>query len=59
MTAARYMLEYAQSADQLDKNIMLGEATILESLLRFCEAMIIEYGDRYLCRPIKQDFDLF
>jgi len=55
VTAALRMLAYASSADQLDEYIRLSKTTILETLERFCVAVIEQFGPTYLRRPTEED----
>lgn len=55
ITAALRMLAYASPADSLDENLRLAESTILESLQRFCSAVIALYGGQYLRSPNEDD----
>jgi len=57
VTAALCMLAYASSADQLDEYIRLSESTILQTLERFCKAVIEEFGPTYLQRPTEEDLE--
>jgi hypothetical protein len=48
VTLALRMLAYGGSADSNDKYIQISESTSLESLTRFCDAIINIYSEEYL-----------
>ena len=48
VAAALRMLAYGGAADANDENIQIYESTTLESLDRFCDAIIHLYGNKYL-----------
>lgn len=54
-TAALRMLAYGSSANSLDENIRIGESTTLQTLRKFCAAIIDVYGAEFLRRPTFQD----
>ncbi|CAL8097586.1 unnamed protein product [Prunus armeniaca] len=54
-TAVIRMLAYGSSADQVDEIARMGKSTILESLVRFCDAMENLYTMDYLRRPTPRD----
>ncbi|CAL8162530.1 unnamed protein product [Prunus armeniaca] len=54
-TAVIRMLAYGSSADQVDEIVRMGKSTILESLVRFCDAVETLYTRDYLCRPTPRD----
>ncbi|KAM1520383.1 uncharacterized protein [Malus domestica] len=54
-TTAMRMLAYGTSADQVDKIARMGQSTILESLMRFCEAIKSIYTVEYLRKPTNMD----
>ncbi|KAM2318624.1 hypothetical protein ACFX1S_002193 [Malus domestica] len=55
INAALRMLAYGASADQVDKIVIMGRSTILESLMRFCSAVESIYTVEYLQRPTEMD----
>ncbi|CAL8162102.1 unnamed protein product [Prunus armeniaca] len=54
-TAVIQMLAYGSSADQVDEIVRMGKSTILESLVRFCDAVENLYTRDYLHRPTPRD----
>ncbi|CAL8994875.1 unnamed protein product, partial [Prunus brigantina] len=54
-TSVIRMLAYWSSADQVDEIARMGKSTILESLVRFCDAMETLYTKDYLRRPTPKD----
>ncbi|CAL8993553.1 unnamed protein product, partial [Prunus brigantina] len=54
-TAVIRMLAYGSSADQVDEIAQMGKSTILESMVRFCEAVETLYTRDYLRRPTPKD----
>ncbi|CAL2260551.1 unnamed protein product [Prunus armeniaca] len=54
-TAVIRMLVYGSSADQVDEIARMGKSTILESLVRFCDAVENLYTRDYLRRPTPRD----
>ncbi|CAL8991248.1 unnamed protein product [Prunus brigantina] len=54
-TAVIRMLAYGSSADQVDEIARMGKSTILESLVRFCDAVENLYTRDYLRRPTPRD----
>ncbi|CAL2272055.1 unnamed protein product [Prunus armeniaca] len=54
-TAVIRMLVYGSSADQVDEIARMGKSTILESLVRFCDAVETLYTRDYLRRPTPRD----
>ena len=48
ITAAFRMLEYGVPADATDEYVKIGKSTSVESLKRFCRAIIEIFGYRYL-----------
>ncbi|CAL8149749.1 unnamed protein product [Prunus armeniaca] len=54
-TAVIRMLAYGSSADQVDEIARMGKSTILESLVRFCDAVENLYTMDYLRRPTPRD----
>ena len=49
ITSAIRMLAYGGAADANNEYIQIAESTSLESLIRFCDAVIAIYSDKY-CR---------
>ncbi|CAL2272167.1 unnamed protein product [Prunus armeniaca] len=54
-TAVIRMLAYGSSADQMDEIVRMGKSTILESLVRFCDAVENLCTRDYLRRPTSRD----
>ncbi|CAL8992590.1 unnamed protein product [Prunus brigantina] len=54
-TAVIRMLAYGSSADQVDEIAQMGKSTILESLVRFCDAVETLSTRNYLHRPTLRD----
>ncbi|XP_062079841.1 uncharacterized protein LOC133784562 [Humulus lupulus] len=55
VTAVFRMLAYGVPADATDEYIKIGESTTLESLKRFCRAVVEVFGARYLRSPNADD----
>ncbi|KAM1903542.1 hypothetical protein ACFX13_041041 [Malus domestica] len=49
------MLAYKASENQVDEIARMGKSIILESLMRFCEAIESIYTAEYLRKPIDMD----
>ncbi|XP_021807616.1 protein ALP1-like [Prunus avium] len=49
------MLAYGSFADQVDEIVRMGKSTILETLVRFCDAVETLYTRDYLRRPTPRD----
>ncbi|XP_021811714.1 protein ALP1-like [Prunus avium] len=49
------MLAYGSSVDQVDEIARMGKSTILETLVRFCDAVETLYSRDYLRRPTPRD----
>ncbi|CAH9131181.1 unnamed protein product [Cuscuta epithymum] len=49
------MLAYGCAADILDEYVQIGESTAIESLKRFCDAIIGIFEKQYLRKPNKDD----
>ncbi|XP_057247382.1 uncharacterized protein LOC130589812 [Beta vulgaris subsp. vulgaris] len=49
------ILAYGTSADIVDEDIKIGESTAIESVFRFCRAVINAFGGLYLRRPTNAD----
>ncbi|KAB2620452.1 nuclease HARBI1 [Pyrus ussuriensis x Pyrus communis] len=54
---ALQMLAYGAFADQVDEITRMGKSTILESLMRFCEAIESIYIVEYLRKPTNMDLE--
>ena len=54
-TAVIRMLAYGSSADQVDEIARMGKSTVLECLVRFCDAVETLYTRDYLRRPTPRD----
>ncbi|KAI5318517.1 hypothetical protein L3X38_038225 [Prunus dulcis] len=54
-TAVIRMLVYGSSADQVDEIARMGKSTVLESLVRFCDAVETLYTRDYQRRPTPRD----
>lgn len=55
LTAALRMLAYGASAEQVDEIARMGKSTILECLVRFCDAVENLYMREYLRKPTPRD----
>ena len=55
MTAAMRMLAYGSPADAQDETLRIAESTGLETLKRFCQAIVDVYGSEYLRSPNEAD----
>jgi len=55
LTCALRFLAYGTSADQLDEYIRMAETTVLETVSRFCSAIIACFSDIYLRSPTVAD----
>ncbi|XP_019173404.1 PREDICTED: uncharacterized protein LOC109168980 [Ipomoea nil] len=55
VTAAFRILAYGIPADATDEYIQIGESTAIESLKRFCRAIVEVFGERYLRVPDAND----
>ncbi|GLT54221.1 hypothetical protein SLA2020_274380 [Shorea laevis] len=55
MTAAFRMLAYGVPADYVDEYVRIGEATAIESLQKFVNAVVSIYSDNYLRSPNSDD----
>ncbi|CAH9090484.1 unnamed protein product [Cuscuta epithymum] len=53
--ASMRMLAYGCAADILDEYVQIGESTTIESLKRFCDAIIDIFEKQYLRKPDKDD----
>ena len=54
-TAAIRMLAYGVPGDLIDEYIHMSESTCLESLYKFCKAVIAVFGPEYLRQPTAAD----
>ncbi|GLT53669.1 hypothetical protein SLA2020_269260 [Shorea laevis] len=55
ITAALRMLAYGVTADFMDEYLKIGEATVIESLKRFVQAVISIFSEEYLRSPNNKD----
>ncbi|XP_059623118.1 uncharacterized protein LOC132266280 [Cornus florida] len=55
MTAAIRILTHGISADLCDEYIQISETTVVESLKRFCDAVIVVYAGKYQCTSNEED----
>ncbi|XP_019200113.1 PREDICTED: putative nuclease HARBI1 [Ipomoea nil] len=55
VTAAFRVLAYGILANAADEYIQIGESTTIESLKRFCRAIVEVFGERYLRAPNAND----
>ncbi|XP_019177738.1 PREDICTED: uncharacterized protein LOC109172944 [Ipomoea nil] len=55
VTAAFRILAYGVAADATDEYIQIGESTAIESLKRFCRAVVEVFGQCYLRAPDAND----
>ncbi|XP_074589601.1 uncharacterized protein LOC141845444 [Curcuma longa] len=55
MTAAFRILPYGVPADATDEYIKIGESTAIESVKRFCRAVVEVFGGEYLRSPNAND----
>ncbi|CAH9104101.1 unnamed protein product, partial [Cuscuta europaea] len=55
MVAAIRMLAYGCPADLLDEYVQIGESTAVESLKRFCDAILGLFEKHYLRKPNEDD----
>jgi hypothetical protein len=55
LTCALRFLAYGTSADQLDEYIRMAETAVLETVSRFCSAIIACFSDTYLRSPTVAD----
>ena len=55
ITAVFQMLAYGLPVDVTDEYIKIGESTTIESLKRFCRAVVEEFKDEYLRSPNATD----
>ncbi|XP_047314080.1 putative nuclease HARBI1 [Impatiens glandulifera] len=55
ITSVFRMLAYGVPADATDEYIKIGESTAIESMKRFCRAVVEIFGERYLRRPTTND----
>ena len=54
-TAAIRMLAYGVPGDLIDEYVRMSESTCLESLYKFCKAVIAVFGPEYLREPTAED----
>ncbi|CAL2240387.1 unnamed protein product [Prunus armeniaca] len=55
LTAALRIIAYGASAEQVDEIARMGKSTILECLVRFCDAVKNLYTREYLRKPTPRD----
>ncbi|KAL6497700.1 hypothetical protein OROHE_027025 [Orobanche hederae] len=55
MVAALRMLAYGCAADLIDEYVQIGESTAIQSLERFCDAVINIFEEEYLRKPNERD----
>ncbi|XP_033140542.1 putative nuclease HARBI1 [Brassica rapa] len=55
VTAVFRMLAYGLSADATDEYVKIGESTAIESMKRFCRAIINIFSEKYLRSPTSSD----
>lgn len=56
-TAVLRMLAYGQPADSTDEYVKIGESTAIESMKRFCRAVVEVFGNEYLRSPNANDVE--
>ena len=49
------MLAYGVAGDLVDEYMRMGESTCLESMYKFCEAVVAVFGEEYLREPTVED----
>ena len=49
------MLAYGVPGDLIDEYVRMSESTCLESLYKFCKAVIAVFGPDYLRKPTPED----
>ena len=54
-TAAIRMLVYGVAGDLVDEYLRMSESTWLDSMYRFCEAVVQVFGPEYLREPNVED----
>ncbi|CAN0918824.1 hypothetical protein LINGRAHAP2_LOCUS31106 [Linum grandiflorum] len=57
ITATLRMLAWGSTADSLDEYFQMAESMGLETLRRFCSAIVHVYGPEYLREPTREDLD--
>ena len=55
MVAALHMLAFGVSADIWGEYTVMGESTVLETVERFCTAIMTKFSTKYLRKPTKAD----
>ncbi|KAI5351692.1 hypothetical protein L3X38_004583 [Prunus dulcis] len=59
LTAFLWMLAFSASTNQVDEIARMGKSIILESLVRFCDAIETLYMMDYLSKPTLRDLQRF
>ena len=54
-TVAIRMLAYGVPGDLIDEYVRMSESTCLDSLYKFCKAVIVVFGPEYLREPTAED----
>jgi hypothetical protein len=54
-SAAIHMLEYGVADDLIDEYLRMSESTCLDSMYKFCKAVIAVFGTLYLREPTVED----
>jgi hypothetical protein len=49
------MITYGTSGDSKDKYLRIGDSTAIESMYRFCRAVVNIFGPHYLREPNEED----
>ena len=49
------MLAYGVPGDLIDEYVCMSESTCLDSLYKFCKAVIVVFGPKYLREPTPED----
>ncbi|XP_073138446.1 uncharacterized protein [Henckelia pumila] len=57
ITTAMRILAYGAATDSADEYTKIGESTTIESLKRFCRAMVEVFGDWYFWSPDAEDIE--
>ena len=54
-TTAIWMLAYGASGDHTNEYVRMSESTCLDSMYKFCKAVVAVFGPGYLRKPTPQD----